>query len=330
MQRSYARSFVALVLTVFEATTDVAAEATTRIPRIGWLGHSSASSGPLGYAGDFQQGLRDLGYVVGQNVTIEYRYANGDVSRLPDLASELVRLRVDIIVTSGEPSAFAAKRATNEIPVIITELGVDPVKAGLVASLGRPEGNVTGLASQSEELWQKRLGLLKEIAPKVSRLAVIWNPDNPANASCVDEIKSVAPTLSMHAGVFGVRDANELQLAFSGIVAYASDAVVVCWDSVTLEHAKGIADFALKQRMPTIAPLREYAKAGALLSFGMSLPVQRRRSAYYVDRILKGAKPSSLPIERPTTFELIVNKTTAKALGLSLPMAIEVLADGVE
>jgi putative tryptophan/tyrosine transport system substrate-binding protein len=263
----------------------------------------------------------------GQNVVIEYRYVNGNVERLPDLAAELVRLPVDVIVTSGESAALAAKRATKSIPIVATEFGMDPVKAGLVSSLGRPDGNVTGMATLSEELWQKRLGLLREVAPKIAGLAVLWNPANLGNASCVEEIKAAASTMRMQVRLLEVSDVKTLEQAFDSVAREPPGALVTCWDSVTLANAKAIADLALKLRLPTLTPLREYVQAGGLLSFGTSLSAHRRRAAYYVDKILKGTKPADLPVERPTLFELVVNVTTAKTLGLTLPAGLVVLAD---
>jgi putative tryptophan/tyrosine transport system substrate-binding protein len=286
-----------------------------------------ARQGPDLNVGEFQRALRDFGYVEGQNLVIEYRFANGNVERLTELAAEFVRSPVDVIVTSGEPAAFAAKRATKSIPIVATEFGLDPVKAGLVSSLGRPDANITGIATLSEDLWQKRLGLLREIAPKVSRLAVLWNPGNPGNASCAEEITAAAPTMGMQLRFLEVRDAKTLEQAFFGVARDPPGALVTCWDSVTLANAKPIADFALKLRLPSLAALREYVQAGGLLSFGTSLPAHRRRAAYYVDKILKGTKPSDLPVERPTLFELIVNLTTAKTLGLALPAVLTVVAD---
>jgi putative ABC transport system substrate-binding protein len=299
----------------------------TKMYRIGWLGDGSPPSGANPSVGEFQQGLRDAGYVERRNLSIEYKYANGNVDQLPDLAAELVRLPVDIIVTSGEPAALAARRATKAIPIVVTQIGTDPVKAGLVASLGRPEGNVTGLATLSDDLWQKRLGLLKEVAPKVSRVAVLWNPANSGNKNCVEEIKTAAPALRLQVLDHEVRDANALDRAFASMTSESADALVTCWDSVLLEHAKPIADFALKRHLPMMSPLREYVQAGGLMSFGSSLSAQRRRAAYYVDRILKGTKVAELPVERPTLFELVVNLKTAKALGLALPASVLVLAD---
>jgi putative tryptophan/tyrosine transport system substrate-binding protein len=303
------------------------AQSAAKIFRIGWLGNGSARPGPNQSVGDFQQGLRDAGYVDGKNVAVEYRYAGGNPERLASLAAELVRLPVDVIVTSGEPAALAAKRATGTIPIIMTEIGMDPVKAGLVASLARPGGNVTGLASLTNDLWQKRLALLKEFAPKASRIAVLWNPANPGNADCVAEIKAAAPSLGMQPRYLEVSNASALEGAFASIAKEPADALVTCLDSVTLERAGPIADFAVKRRLPMLAPLKEYIQVGGLVSLGANLADQRRRAASYVDRILKGAKAADLPIERPTLFELVVNVTTAKAIGFAVPASFMVLAD---
>jgi putative ABC transport system substrate-binding protein len=228
-----------------------------------------------------------------------------------------VRVPVDVIVTSGEPAALAATRATKSIPIVMTNIGVDPVKAGLVASLARPGANVTGLDTLSNDLWPKRLQVLKgEIAPKVSRIAVFWNPANPGNKGCVDEIKAAAPTLGLNVMDLEVRDASALERAFARIATEAADALAACWDSVLLERARAIADFALKRRLPSLAPLREYAEAGFLISIGVDLPAHHRRAAYYVDKILKGGKPADLPVERAAQFDTVLNLKTAQVIGL--------------
>jgi len=319
---------IALVaLLLFGAPSIAAAQAPAKIYRIGWLGDGAPPSGPNRSVGAFQQGLRDAGYVEGKNVAIEYRYASSNAEQLAGLAAELVRLPVDVIVTSGEPAALAARRATTAIPIVMTEIAMDPVKAGLVASLGRPGGNVTGLASLSNDLWQKRLALLKEFAPKTSRVAVLGNPANPGNADCVSEINVVAPAMGIQVRYLEVSNASALDRALTSIAKESVDALVTCLDSVMLEHAGPIVDFALKHRLPTMMPLKEYVQAGGLVSLGANLPAQRRRATYYVDRILKGAKPADLPIERPTVFELVVNVTTAKALGFAVPATFMMLAD---
>jgi len=327
MRRTFAACMVGTAFALAGATLLAHAQAQPKMFRIGWLSNAGVGSGDSTEASDFQQGLRDAGYAVKQNVVIEFRYAEGDTDRLWDFASELARLPVDVIVTSGDSAAEAAKRSTKVVPIVATEFGQDPVKSGLVKSLGHPEGNITGLASVSEDLWGKRLSLLHEFAPKVRRLAALWNPSNRSNAICVDELNAAATALSMQIRAIGVRDAKGLEQAFLTMAKEPTDAIAICWDDITLVHAKAIADFALSRRLPTVAPLKEYAKAGALLSYGANLSAQRRRSAYYVKKILNGAKPAELPVERPTMFELVVNKRTARALGLALPQGIALLAD---
>ncbi|HKE41333.1 MAG TPA: ABC transporter substrate-binding protein [Casimicrobiaceae bacterium] len=321
------RSF-GCVATALALSVSAPVLAQSKAYRIGWLGDGTPPPAAAQSSSDFQQGLRDIGYVGGRSIPVEYRYAGGDVDKLSALAGELVQLPVDVIVTSGEPAALAATRATKTIPIVVTQIGVDPVKAGLVASLARPGGNVTGLATLNEELWSKRLGLLKEVAPNVSKLAVLWNPANPGNSSCIEEIKSAAQALQLQIASVEVRDTKALDRVLTSI-ANDTNALAACWDSVLLERAGAIAEFALKRRLPTLAPLKEYVEEGFLLSLGASLSAHKRRTAYYVDKILKGAKPADLPVERATLFELVVNVKTAKALGLTLPPTLLVLADDV-
>ena len=313
-------------LFVLVAGSVVGAQPATKSFRIGWLGASSDASRGVT---EFQQGLRDLRYIEGQNIVIEYRQSTGSISQLAELAAELARIPVDVIVTSGESATLAAKRTTKSIPIVATDLAWDPIKAGLVASLSKPEGNLTGLASQSDELWPKRLGLLKQLKSKTTRLAVLWNPGNQGNASCVAEISAGGATLEMEVHPLEARDAASLDRSFASIEANSTDALAICWDSATLANARSIAEFALKHRLPTVSPLREYVVAGGLISYGPSLAAQRRRAAYYVDRILKGDKPAHLPVEQPTQFDLVVNATTAKSLGLALPATLVMLADEV-
>ncbi|HTP98561.1 MAG TPA: ABC transporter substrate-binding protein, partial [Casimicrobiaceae bacterium] len=254
--------------------------------RIGVLAQGNPPTNEIPGA-DFRQGLRDWKYVDGKNVAVEFRYGGGKSERLPELADELVKMKVDVIVTVGDSAALAAKKATTSIPIIATEFGSDPVKAGLVSSLGRPNGNVTGLSSTSEEQWGKRLDLLRQFVPRLARLIVMWNPANPGNAACLAEIRASAVAMKIQVRTIDVGDANEVERAFSTIAKDAPDALALCWDSVTLEYAHAIADFAIRRRLPTVAPLREYVKAGALVSFGTSLAAHRRRAAYYTDKIFK-------------------------------------------
>jgi putative ABC transport system substrate-binding protein len=303
------------------------AQPGSRVFRIGWLSYDAPSAAADPGIKDFQQGLRDLGYSEGKNFVIEARYAGGATERLADLAGEFSRLQLDVIVTSGELAALAAKRATRAIPVVATEIAQDPVRAGLAASLNRPGGNITGLATQSDELWQKRLGDLKGVVPKLSRVAVLWNPSNPGNGYCLEEIKAVAPAVALQVVDLEVKDASTLEAAFARMAAESPEAVVTCWDSVTLANAGKIGDFAVKRHMPILAPLREYVQAGGLMSIGVNLPAHRRRAAYYVDKIFKGNKPADLPFEQPNAFEMVINLKTAKALGVTVPPGMMVLAD---
>ena len=296
--------------------------------RIGVLGQGNPPTNEIPGA-DFRQGLRDWGYVDGGNVAVEFRYGAGKVDKLPELADELVRIKVDVIVTVGDSAALAAKKATTSIPIVATEFGSDPVKAGLVSSLARPDGNVTGLSSNSDALWGKRLDLLRQLVPRMTRVLVLWNPANLGNAACLEEIRAAATSMKVEVRAIEVGDANAIERAFPAIAkeAPAPDALALCWDSVTLEYAHAIADFAIRRKLPTIAPLREYVRAGALMSSGPSLAAHRRRAAYYTDRIIKGAKPATLPVEQPTQFETVVNMATAKAIGIVVPSGLALLAD---
>ena len=321
------RRWKVCVLTVLlvGASANVYGQSAAKHYKIGWLDPGGSTAA----AGDFLQGLRDLKYVEGKDFAIEYRDGEGTVNRLADQAAELVRLRVDVIVTVGESAALVAKHASATIPIVAIDLKQDPVKAGLVASLGRPGGNVTGLSSQSDELWEKRLGLLKEVMPRVSRVIVVSNGMDPGNASCPLEVHRAAEALGLEVVDLGA--SREWGLARESPISPRNpgDAVAVCWDDATLKHARAIAEYGSTHKLPTVAPLREYVKAGVLLAFGADLSAGRRRAAYYVDRIFKGAKPTDLPIERPALFELSVNLRTAKMLDLALPPALIVLADDV-
>lgn len=302
------------------------AQTSAKSYRIGVLSQGNPPSNEVPGA-DYRQGLKDLGYVNGANVSVEFRYGGGSAEKLPDLATELVKMNVDVIVTVGDSAAFAAKKVTASIPVVATEFGVDPVKTGLVTSLARPTGNVTGLSSISDELWPKRLGLLRELVPRLARVTVFWNSGNPGNVACLAQIRAAGSELNVQVQPLDVTDANSVERAFATIAKEKPDGLALCWDSVTLEYAHAIADFANRQRLPTVAPLREYVKAGALMSFGTSLAAHRRRAAYYTDKIIRGTKPADLPVERPMHFELVVNMGTAKSLGLAVPATLGLVAD---
>jgi putative ABC transport system substrate-binding protein len=302
------------------------AQSPTKSYRIGVLSQGNPPTNEIPGA-DFRQGLKDWGYVNGGNVSVEFRYGAGNVDKLTELANELVKMNVDVIVTVGDSAAFAAKKATPSIPIVATEFGVDPVKTGLVSTLSRPTANVTGLSSISDELWSKRLGLLRELVPRLARVAVFWNSGNPGNTDCLAKIRAAGSEMKVQVQPLDVTDANSVERAFATIAKDKPDALALCWDSVTLEYAHAIADFATRRRLPTVAPLREYVKAGALMSFGTSLAAHRRRAAYYTDRIIKGTKPTDLPVEQAQTFEIVINVATVKALGITVPPAFALAAD---
>jgi putative ABC transport system substrate-binding protein len=273
-------------------------------------------------------GLRDLGDVEGKNIVIEYRWAEGKYDRLPDLVAELVALKVDVIVTSGgTPPALAAKQATTTIPIVMAGTG-DAVAAGLVSSLARPGGNITGLTDFVPELMAKRLELLKEAIPRARRVAVLSNPDNPARGGTLKAMEATARSLKVELQEFEARGPTEFESVFSMMTKSRIDAVVPTQDSVLAANVRAIADLAAKKRLPSVGT-KEFSEAGGSIGYGMNFPYNYRRAAYFVDRILEGAKPADLPIEQPTKFELVINLKTAKALGLTIPQSILVRADEI-
>ena len=306
------------------------AQKATKVPRIGYLGYSSP---PLerNLVGEFQQGLRNIGYVDGQNVAIEYRSAEGKLEQLPALAAELVGLNVDIIVTLATPGALAAKQATNTIPIVVAAMA-DPARDGLVASLSRPGGNVTGATFLGPELIPKRLGLLKEVVPGASRVAVLWHPgvySERTMGDMLNESETAARTLRVQLQLLGVGAANDFDGAFSSMSRDRADALLVFPSPMLyLEHRR-IVELVTKIRLPAVYPWREAVDAGGLMSYGASIPGMLRHAAFLVGRIFNGAKPADLPIEQPTKFELVVNLKSASALGLEIPPTILVRADEV-
>jgi len=303
-----------------------AADAQLReVPRIGILSNFAA---PDPQVEALKQGLRDLGWVEGQNVELECRYADGQFDRVPNLVAELVRLKVDIIVTGGEVGIRAARKATRTIPIVMANSG-DPVGTGLVASLARPGGNITGLSLLLPELGAKRLALLKEAVPQVSHVAILWNPTNAAKPLELKSAQDAAGALGVRVSSFEVRDPTGFASAFVAIAKAHPNALIPLADPLTRAHREQIGEFAVKNRLPMIAELREFAAAGGLMTYGVNLLDLYRRTATYVDKILKGAKPADLPIEQPTKFELIINLKTAKALGLTIPQSILIRADEV-
>ena len=296
-------------------------------PRIALLDASSMAAREAEWNA-FRQGLRELGYAEGQNIAIVSRSADGRYERLPGLAAELVRLKPDLIVVAGTPAALAAKQATTTIPVVITG-GGDPVPLKLVASLARPGGNITGLTNVTIELAGKRVGLLKEMMPKVSRVAILWDEANPAADFNVKETEAMATAVGLKARLFGVRDPNEFSSAFSAMRKEKVGALIIGPSPMFFGQRRRLADLASSNQLPTMLTLGEYTQAGGLMSYGPNYPDLFRRSATYVDKILKGAKPGDLPIEQPTKFELVINLKTAKALGLTIPPSLLARADQV-
>jgi ABC-type uncharacterized transport system substrate-binding protein len=276
----------------------------------------------------FRQGLRELGYVEGQNFVVEYRSADGRGERFPDLAAELVRLKVDVILTRGTPAVIAAKNATRTIPVVMAASG-DPVLSGVVASLARPGGNVTGLSAIVGEVSGKRLELLREVIPGVSRIVGLFNMSNPIDALQWKETEIAASSLRVQLQLLDVRKPGDFGRAFDAATKQRAGALVVGVDALTWANRRSIVDLAAKNRLPAIYAAREFVDAGGLIAYGVSYPHLYRRAASFVDKILKGAKPADLPIEQPTEFELVVNLKTAKALGLTIPPSLLGRADEV-
>jgi putative ABC transport system substrate-binding protein len=304
------------------------AQQTGKMSRIGYLGSSSPSLEPH-YVEAFRQKLRDLGHVDGENIVIEYRWAEGQDDQLPKLATELVRLGPDVMVTTGTPGALAAMQATNTIPIVMASAG-DPVGAGLVASLARPGGNVTGFTILGPELEGKRLELLKQAVPELSRVAVLWNPSNPAIVSYFNTIMDAGRALRISLDpVAEVRRADELDNAFTAIASARPHALSVLADRFLLAQRERIVEFAAAKRLPGMYPYREYVDAGGLMSYAPSNIELFRGAATYVDKILKGVKPGDLPVQEPTKFELIVNLKSAKVIGIDLPTSLLLRADEV-
>jgi putative ABC transport system substrate-binding protein len=294
--------------------------------RIGYIGSSSGTSQHLVAA--FREGLRDRGWVEGQNVIIEYRWAGGMAERYPTLLAELVGLKVDLIVTTTTTGALAAKRATTEIPIVFTMVS-DPVASGLVASLARPGGNATGWSNILPETSGKLLELLREAVPGVSRIAILANLTNPGKALELKALSDQAQTLGVTLQSVEVPSPTTLDAAFSANEQTHPEALITLVDAVTLSQRQRIVEFAAKHRVPAIYQVREFTDAGGLMSYGLNMPGMFRHTAIYVDRILKGAKPADLPVEQPTMFELVINLKTAKALGLTIPPSLRVRADEV-
>ena len=313
---------------VLAAARIVEAQQTEKVYRIGYLGPSSATAVSR-FTEAFRQGLRERGWVEGQNIVIEYRFAEGQYDRLPGLAAELARLKVDVIVAIPTPAAVAAKNATATIPIVMTNVG-DPVGLGLIASLARPGWNVTGLSySIGMETFGKSLELLKTAVPKVRRVAVLSNPANSAHALAISSLKVMAQSLALDLQFLAARGPNEFDGAFAAMAKERAGAVLVTADSLFNLHRARLADLTAKHRLPSMHGIREMVEAGGLMSYGPDTTYQSRHAATYVDKILKGAKPADLPVEQPTTFEVVINLKTAKTLGLTMPQSLLTRANHV-
>jgi putative ABC transport system substrate-binding protein len=319
------REFITLVGAAVSASSAVArAQQSMKIYRIGLLLGSVTEA----RYEDFLGRLRELGYAEGRNLIVERRFTEGRNERYHALATEFVNLKVDLVVAPGTAAALAAKAATSVIPIVTVVVG-DPVSAGLIASLDRPGGNVTGTSSLASDLPGKELELLKEVVPHLSRVAVLFNPTNTSHAPLVKELEAAAAILRVRVQSFSVRTPNEIESAFAKMATDPAEALVILDDPLMSVQRRGIVELAMLQRLPTVSTERSYAEAGALLSYGASFSDLFRRAATYVDKILKGAKPADLPVERPTKFELAVNLKTSKTLGLVIPATMLARADEV-
>jgi putative tryptophan/tyrosine transport system substrate-binding protein len=302
------------------------AQQPKRVPRIGYL--TAFPSVFPGRIEAFRQGLRELGYIEGKNIVIEWRYTEGKLDRVPALAAELVRLKVDIIVSSGPTVTNLLKEATTTIPIVMG-YHTDPVGTGLVASLARPGGNITGLSVLSPELGGKRLEILKEVVPKLSRVAVLGSSTLPGNAETLNETELVAGALGVKLQFVDVLSPTDIEAAFSQTVKGRADAVLAQGSGVLNAHRKQVADLAVKSRLPAMYYAAEFVEAGGLMFYGVDFPDLHRRAATYVDKILKGAKPADLPVEQPMKFEFIINLKAAKQIGLTIPPNVLARADKV-
>ena len=320
----FASGMCALLLLFYGAAEP---QQPTRISRIGFLGPGSSASYSTRVEA-FRRGLRELGYIEGQNLTVQYRFADGSFERLPQLASELVRIKVDAILAGGQPAVHAAKQATTSIPIIMGKAG-DPVGAGHIASLARPGGNITGLSDFTVGVITKRLELIKEVVPKVSTVAVMMNPANPTNPLQLNESKPAAQELHVRLLPLEISGSEDFDRAFAVMKKERVQGLLVFADPMLGSHRRNLADFAAKNRLPAIYPASENVDAGGLMSYGPNFDDLYRRAAIYVDKVLKGSKPSDLPVEQPRKFELVINLKTAKQIGLTIPPNVLARADTV-
>ena len=321
------KKIIGVTLTTMLSALCFSAEAQqpAKVPRIGYL---AARSNPEPRDEGFRQRLRDLGYIEGKNIAIEYRYAHGKIERLPVFAAEMVRLKVDVIVATGTPVARQAKEATSTIPIVIA-IGDDPVSMGLVASLAQPGGNVTGVTTLATEARGKMLELLKEVVPRLTRVAVLWSAVDPRFVLNFKELEIAARSLGLQLQSLEVRGPDEFESAFRAAEKERAGALITLRGPPINANLKQIADLAVKSRIPAIHDDTVFVEAGGLISYGTDFPDLYRRAAIYVDKILKGAKPADLPVERSKKLELVINLKTAKALGLTIPPQVLMDADRV-
>ena len=319
-----------ILLALLAAPLATAAQPGGTVYRIGFLGNTPITKDPASqrFYHAFVQALREAGWVEGQNTIIERRYSDGHMERFPDLAAELARLNVDVIVTSSVPAARAAKRATTTIPIVAIGMS-DPVGAGLVASLARPGGNITGSATLFPELAAKRLALFKETLPKSSRVAVLKNAANPGNLLIWKEVQVAGRALGVTVYAIDVPGPDDVEGGLGAMIKDRPQGLLVLDDPLFVPHRTSIVKFAAKHKLPAIYPFREYAEAGGLMAYSVNLLDLARHAATSVDKILRGAKPADLPIEQPTTFELVINLRTARALGLTIPQTVLQRADRI-
>src|SRR5262245_26662119 len=318
---------IAISAMLFALCCIAEAQQTKKIPRIGYV-TTSFPSEVTGRVDALREGLRQLGYQEGKNINIEYRYGEGKPGRLPALVRELIDLKVELIVTHGFPPARAAKQATTTVPIVMAAVG-DAVGAGLVASLARPGGNITGLTTISSELYDKRLELLKEVSPKISRVAILSSETSPAGEIAMKEIKATASSLGLQLQTLQVRGPGDFENAFDAATKGGANALIVLQGPLTSTYRKRVIELATKNRLLAIYHESEFPEAGGLMSYGVSYSDMYRRAATYVDKILKGAKPADLPVEQPKKFELVINLKAAKQIGLTIPPNVLARADKV-
>jgi putative ABC transport system substrate-binding protein len=323
----FALSFFGALL--FAPSVPAEAQQTKKVPRIGHVSGSGSANNPELSVKAFRQGLRDLGYIEGQNITIEYRYAEGKPDRGPALVAELVRLKVDVLVVTFLPGIRAAKESTKTIPIVMVT-GVDPVATGIVDSLARPGGNVTGLTTLARDLSGKRLEVLKETVQGISRVGVLWDANAEAPTISFKEYEAAARGLKISLQSLEVRGPNpDLEGAFETASKRRANALITISNPVLSRHAKRIANLAVKNRLPSMYERSQYVETGGLMSYSSDVADSYRRAAYYVNKILKGAKPAELPVEQPTKFEFVINQKTAKQIGLAIPPNVLARADRV-